>query len=509
MLGLSLALMVSLAPQAQAVPQPVGPPAFTIAIDEPVYTGQPVWIRAVDGERANIRYPFGVAVSNIGCNRLEVKRDGVLLTPLPLRGEMAWTGPMCGSGAPRGSPANRLPLHILYPFKTAGTYSVRWTELVAEPPSREGGWKTRAQSEWLTFSVLESTPEQHEAWLKNLLANAPQDDGELAGDFLPSLMAAAPDPRVLDTFVRYLYSTDGMVSGVAASALEVFPQPEVLRAVAASLEKNGPSEQLAGYATMHTGWTADDESKIVHAAIPYLQPSNPTLPSGKPLPPYAPTQTSAAIKLLMYIFYIPNHAWPANSELASYADAQVLLAAPNIMANANMNAVQELAEYLGSMQFSLRAHELLGQIAERSDNAGTQARICLTWHPQANDLQRLAAFLVGPDDADRYGTDRSSLPNSLVRGYGDAAFPYLEDAVANSPYVWVRVQSAQQLALHGRPVGFQFLLDQLVQDPWPANQAYKPQLVQWTKLYFRTDLPADANEQQVVVFLRSKIPPSQ
>jgi hypothetical protein len=320
-------------------------------------------------------------------------------------------------------------------------------------------------------------------------------------------MAAVPDPRALAAFVRYFYADNQMVSGMAASALELFPQAEVLRAVAATLEEHGPSMQLAGFATMHTGWTAEDESKIVHAAIHYLQPQSLTLPSGKQVPPYAPTQTSAAIRLLMYIFYVPNHAWPSNHELASYADEQVVQAAPNIMANANMNAVQDLAEYLGSMQSSVRAHELLVQITERSDTAGEQARICLTWHPQPSDLQRLAAVLVAPGDADRYGTDRTSLPYSMVRAYGEAALPYLEDAVANSPYVWVRVESAKELVLHNRSVGFQFFLEQLVKDLWPANRAYNPQLVQWTKETFRTELPADADEQQVVVFLRGKVRP--
>ena len=50
----------------------------------------------------------------------------------------------------------------------------------------------------------------------------------------------------------------------------------------------------------------------------------------------------AVIKLLRFIFHIPNHSWPSNPELASYADAQVLQAASNIMANANVNAVQEI-----------------------------------------------------------------------------------------------------------------------------------------------------------------------
>ena len=177
-----------------------------------------------------------------------------------------------------------------------------------------------------------------------------------------------------------------MVSGIAASALEEFPQPQVLRVVAESLEEHGPSDELAYFASYHRGWTNEDQNKIVHATIPYLQPQSSTLPVQRQLPPYAPTQASGAIKLLRFIFYVPNHAWPENPELESYADAQVLQAAPNIMAHANVNAVQELALYLGAMRFSSREHELLLQIAERSDGAGEQARIALTWHPQLRSL---------------------------------------------------------------------------------------------------------------------------
>jgi hypothetical protein len=338
-----------------------------------------------------------------------------------------------------------------------------------------------------------------------MLANPPTEDGLLAGDFLPSLVAAAPDPRTLSIFVRYLYAENPMVAGMASSALELFPKPAVLQAIAASLEQHGPSDALAGYATSHSGWTLDDEDKIVRATIPYLQPSIFASASGKERAPYASTSESAAIKLLRFIFFIPNHAWPPNPQLAAYADEQVLQAAPAIMANGDANAVQELSEYLGTMPSSPRGHTLLLQIAGRPDNAGTQARIALTWHPQPEDLARLAAALTAPGDGDPRGTDRSSLPYSLLHGYGDAALPYLETAVSDSPYIWVKVNAAQELALKNRRAGLQFLLDQLVLDTWAANKAYKPELVRWVRDHFAKDLPQEASEEAVISFLRARL----
>ena len=493
-------LLASLSPQLQAATAANNIPALTIAIDQPAYAGQPIWVRAVDGPRQNIRYPFNAAAGYIGCNRLEVRHNGLLLERRPMRGVHGSSGILCGSGAPQGSPKYRLPLHILYQLNSPGTYSLRWT---VETPHLLPSVKPEAQSDWLTFEVLEETPEQREAWIKNLLGNPPEDDGHLAGDFLPSLIAAAPDPRALAVFVKYMYAENRMVSAIAASALEEFPQPQVLRVVAESLEKHGPSDQLAYFAGYHTGWTNEDQDKIVHTTILYLHPEASTLPERKQLPSYALTQTSAAIKLLRFIFSVHNHTWPANPELASYADAQVLQAAPNIMSRPDVSAVQELALYLGAMKYSSRAHELLLQIAERSDDAGEQARIALTWRGQAIDLSHLAAVLVAPGDADPRGTDRSSLPDALVKGYGDDALPYLENAVLKSPYVWVRVQSGEQLALHQRPVGFQFLLDAI-----EGNQPYKAEVINWIKQNFSVPFGIDANERQIASFLRDKIHPS-
>ena len=502
MLQLGLALLASLSTPSEVPAQTasVVVPALTIAVDQPVYTGQPLWVRAIAGPLWNIRYPFRGAAQDIGCNRLEVKRNGVLLKPHPVSGADSGDGIVCGSAAPAGSPENRLPLHVLYPLNVTGVYSVRWTEITDGPYNADP--KPRAQSDWLTFEVLQATPEQHESWIRNLLAHPPEDDGHLAGDFLPSLLAAEPDPRALNTFVKYLYADNLMVSRVAASSLELFPQAEVLRAVAASLEHHGPSETPAFFASYHKGWTHEDQHKIVHASIPYLRPPVSVSSSSQRRGPYASTQTSAAMTLLRFIFYVPNGAWPVDPELAAYAGAQVLQASQSIITNGSVIEVRGLALYLGSMQPSPRAHETLLQIAGRSDGAAEQARICLTWHPQLADLPYLAGILIAPGDADPKGTDRSSLPYSMVRGYGDEALPFLERAVALSPYVSVRTQSAEELAFHGRPVGFQFLLDAI-----ETNQPSKTAIIQWIRGRFSDKLPNPADEQQITAFLHKQLRP--
>lgn len=471
---------------------------LSTTVDQPAYLGEPIWITADAGP--NIRYPFRATIENIGCNQIELKRDGALLKPLPLAGYANQSGIACGSAAPPGSPPHRLPLHALFVMDQPGTYSVRWTEL--EPSSHAGTARLEplAQSDWMTFQVQQPTAEQRDHWLQTLLVHPPQDPGHLAGDFLPSLVAAAPDPRALQTFVQYLHADNAMVSGMAAAALTRFPLPDVRHAVVETLVHDGPSDQLAHFATQNRGWTLDEERRVVRAVIPYLQPSKAPPSPAKDTVPYAPTPNSAALTLLRFIFFVPNGAWPADRKLEAYANAQVLQAAPNIIANADARTVQELSENLGSMSSSARTHELLVQISQRSDTAGEQARIALTWHHQPADLPRLAAVLTAPGDADPRGTDRSTLPASLIQGFGDAALPYLERAVATSPYVWVRTQSAEQLALHNRPAGFKFLLEAVEGDP-----PYRAEVVRWVRDSFGNDLPRNATEQEIAVFLRKRM----
>jgi hypothetical protein len=71
--------------------------------------------------------------------------------------------------------------------------------------------------------------------------------------------------------------------------------------------------------------------------------------------------------------------------------------------------------------------------------------------------------------------------------------------------VWVRTQSAEQLALKGRVESFRFFLDAITE-----NRFYRAEIVNWLRTAFR--LPATASEAEVVGFLNERIrnpqPPS-
>ena len=86
-----------------------------------------------------------------------------------------------------------------------------------------------------------------------------------------------------------------------------------------------------------------------------------------------------------------------------------------------------------------------------------------------------------------------------MRGYGDRAIPYLEQAMSASPYVFVRTQSAEQLIIGQKPAAIGFFLDSV-----QNHRFYKQELVQW--LIDCCGLPPNSDDQAVVAYLKSRTP---
>src|SRR5213078_586841 len=185
---------------------------------------------------------------------------------------------------------------------------------------------------------------------------------------------------------------------------------------------------------------------------------------------------------LGFLVHLGNFQWPAGSEIPARSDQAVLTAAPELITR-SPEVAQLLAEYLGGIR-SNSARDLLWQVAERPEPAHEQALIALTWIGDQQDLPRLAELLVKPGDADKYGRDLASLPNQLVRAYGDHAVTYLE-----------RV-------LRGRPIAYRFFLDAL-----ENNRFYKQELIGWLKTRFPNEVPASQNDAGVIAFLKSRLQP--
>jgi hypothetical protein len=480
---LILALLVASEPavvRAQALPIQ----HIHLSIDRPVNANMPVWIKVDLRDPFEARYPYSEDPSDFGPNQLEVKRGGKILLPRPFPNSSRFVkvGIGDGSAAPASAPKNRLPLHLQYSIDAPGTYSVRWTAIRHYLAGDRSVTRVVARSDWFSFEVNPSTPEQRAAWLKKLLGVVPADRGKLVGDFLPSLLAAAPDPRVLQELLEQLYSPDPLASGFAFSSLTPF-SPGALRTKALELVHcRGLSERMA-YLIAWNPLFRDDKEDLVPTVLPLL------------LSIHDP-QVAAALKLLGALAHGRNFNWPAKSKVPAQIDRAVVAIAPKLIKRSG-DVPQILALYLGSVKGDV-ARSLLWQLADRDEPAHEQALIVLTWIGDERDLPRLGELLLKPGEPDANGRDLASLPYGLIRGYGDRAIPYLEKAISLSPYVFVRTSSAEQLALKGQPAAFSFFLDAVQNDRF-----YKLELEQWLKDYF--GLPQNAGDNAVIAFLHSRL----
>lgn len=471
-----------------------GPPAhaqsssaqkFQVRVTDPAYTGLPVWIYAELSSPLQVRYPYGEDPGDFGPNILELKRGNDVLAPVPFKPWVVGGGIVDGSIAPPTSPTNRLPLHVEYSLNTAGVYSIRWT--VVRHAFRDGQMAQTvvAQSDWLDFEVKESSQEQRISWFHKHISSMPSEVGQMVGDYLPSLLAASPHPEALQAILGQLYSPEKLINGCALGSLRFFREEDIRAQVLEMLHLRGPNDALAYVISWHAPWFQDRKDDLVRTILPYLHSRE-------------DWQVAATLKMLGFLVHLGNFHWPADSEIPAKSDQAVLAAAPDLIGRSS-GVSQLLAEYLGGIR-SNNARELLWQVAERPEPAHEQALIALTWIGDAQDLPRLAELLVKPGDTDKYGRDLASLPSQLVRAYGDRAVPYLERAVSESPYAFVRTQSAEELALRGSPVAYRFFLDAL-----ENNRFYKQELVGWLKTRFPNEIPASADDAAVIAFLKSRL----
>ena len=459
---------------------------FQTHVTQPAYTGMPIWIYAEVDFPLEIRYPYGEDPRNFGPNKLELKFAGRLLEHEPFDPSPSVTaGPVDGSIAPATSPKNRLPLHLGYALRTPGTYSVRWTEVRHVFRNEQMVDDIVAQSDWLDFQVRQSTPEQRADSFEKQRMQIPSDAGQLVGDFLASLLASAPDPQALEVVLGQIYSPEPLIRACALHSLYLFRDEDVRAQEIDILHRRGPNEGLAYAISWHASWFQNQKEDIARTVLPYLHSRE-------------DWQVAAALKTLLFVIHPGAFHWPPDSDVSAKSDKAVLEAAPELMVRSS-EVLQVLAEYLGGIKAS-DSRELLWQLVARPEPVHQQAFIALTWIGDAKDLPRLAELLIQPGDPDGYGRDLAGLPYSLIHGYGDAAVPYLERAVSESPYAFVRTQSAEELALRGRPVAFRFFLEAV------ENQRfYKPELVRWLKAQFPKDLPASGDDATVVAFLKSRL----
>jgi hypothetical protein len=460
---------------------------FAIHMDQPAYLGLPIWIHADLDHSLEVHYPYAPDLADFGPNRVELFHDGKVVTSVDAH---SWPG---GSGfavdgwiAPPGAPTNRLPLHLKYDLKVPGVYSIRWTRLRHIADHGKMIEVVEAQSNWITFELQKPTLQRRQGWLQSQIAKAPSDPGVFVGDYLPSLLAAAPSPRVLQIVMEQVCAKAQVASFVAMASLHFFSDQSIREKGREVIQSRPPCDGLADFFSRHEALFHDHYAQIVDWAIRYLEP-------------VTDENSAAATRVLDRMLHMPGTNWPTDVNVVDRADRAVLATASKIIQQGSKESLQPLGDYLGRLKTE-PARKLLWQLAARPEPEHEEALIALTWIHDPDDLVRLGNVLIAPGDPDRYGRDRASLPNGLVLSYGDKAFPILEKAVADSPYPFVRTQSAEQLALAGKASGFQFFLDAVENDRF-----YKPELENWLKGYFPKDLSPTADDAATIHFLKSRL----
>lgn len=454
---------------------------YSVTIDQPAYVGEPIWIHIEP--RGKIHYPFRTAIGDIGCNRLELLHEGTLVPPSELESRGDQNGALCGWVAPLNAPADRLPLHILFPKLPPGKYAVRW---ITQIPGSQMRMVDSIASDWTTFAVEAAPAGQPEVWLRGLLAHVPSDPGAIAGDYIPNLTAAAPDARAMRAIAQQLYSESQVVAQLAASALQFFPQDQLNALIRQQIHKEGPSAVLAHMICAPS--LRKYRSQFIADNIRFLD--------------YHDSKYSAAaIEAIGFLVHYSNDGLSGTDTDA--ADAAILRAAPVVISSGNEEPKRQLALYLGMFK-APEAQEWLWKIALAGGSSAEQARIALTWNPQPGDLPHLAALLLTPGDPDPTGRDLSSIPYAILHGYGENAIPWLEKAVTGSPYVWVRAQAAEELARRNDPVAFPFFLDAI-----EGQRFYRAEMIRFLKDAFPSDLNQNADEPEVVQFLKERLKSKQ
>lgn len=445
--------------QSHAVRLRVGLENVALSLDPPAHAGGPVWLR-IDppfGWYDSVRYPVQVEAWNFGCQEIEVRRGGQTLPRIPVRltGGMV-NGNPCGTIGVGSHPAThtgRLPLHLQYRFDLPGVYEVRYT-------SREFLHREIVlQSEWTRITVLpaEARPAT--------VGTMPADPADVLSDWLPSLLGGT-DIMAMNAVIQCLYHPEPVVRRFAVLALGYWPEAEARRRLTEAYLARGPSDVVVD------GGIAAQPDLLVRAA-PYLQSNDRVLLGG------------AVIAATRLVYKQPSPAM----------DRAMLDAAEHVIRVADEQTLVNYVAALGGVKDD-RASTLLWDLVSRRV-ATEQALIAITWRKNPSDLPRLSAALEGPARGEEQSREVASLPYALRNSYGEAALPYLETALRNSHYVWVRTNCARELMLAGRRSGFAFVAEAITE-----NKAYKREMVEFVREQFPEVRGAD--EGKLLEFLKGR-----
>jgi hypothetical protein len=374
--------------------------------------------------QSNLRYPFTAHPQYTAQYALEVRRDGVPLPSLPMKGPMIGFG--VGSAAPLTSPTGRLPLHVNYRIDQAGRYEVRLTV--------HDGFRDEVviQTEWVPFDVEPIGDDARKARVEHVLENPPTDPGLIVGDFLPSLLAM-PDQQSLAGICPFIHNPANLVQQYAVYSLFLFDDSMVRDAVLQLLDERGSSESLAYFLSWCRDLFEPHAEQVIDAILRHLTLDN---------------INNSGPNLQALAFARSGFASSMSPQSIDRVDAAVRQLSDRILAAGDPEALNALAQYAATSKFD-GARGLLWRIVDETE-CREQALICITWLAAPEDLERLAARL---GDGSR---EAQSLPYSLDRAYSDKATPFIEKTLGSSLDPRMRMECARVLARRNIPAAFEF-----------------------------------------------------
>lgn len=443
--------------QASEVVQIVaGMAPLRLILPEPAYTNMPIWVQVVipPNRGADIQYPYSYGPSDIGCNELQLRKDGRLLektAPGPV-GSGVGSGPMCGSGSYGNGHGNRLPLHLFYRIEEPGDYEVRLNMGRARPWTRAlTDEEIFIQSEWTPLRVGASTDGQRRQWLDAMTQNPPVAPADVVGDYLPNILGV-PDGQSLAAVVEQLYHLHSRVTWFAQGALGYWPAEEALAAVNGAFEQRGPSAAVVRWLLMQRA-NGVEPLPVVEASLPYLQSSDPVVLRG----------AVSAVRSL---------SWQQLSDMPSDVKTQaveaMIAAEKHVLAAGDDETSQDYAQGLGSLGDE-RATPILWRFVDEGIALGASldaiARIA-----RPEDLPKLAAF-VGIKHMPRdyyYQTD--SLLGTLTTAYGADALPFVEHLIQQTDNAALQDAAGRALVYYDLPEAWAFIADAIENDaPYKAD----------------------------------------
>jgi hypothetical protein len=336
---------------------------ISVRVDAPARVGFPIWVHADLQRDLTVRYPFAEDPRYFGSNQLELKREGQSLVAQPGFSRGGLMGRVVGSIAPPTSPQNRLPLHLGFVIDRPGRYSVRWSVMgnrLDPGPPTSLHQELLAQSEWLDFDVGAPPSTARETWLAQILRAAPTEPGAFVGDYLPSLLAAAPDQRVARALIDATYSSGDLITSCALAGLRLFPAELMVPLTMRTLRERGPSSSLAYFVSWNASWFQDRRDDIIRTSVSSLKSNDDGILVGS----------------LALLGFARQFDWSSDAPLRE-ADRAVKGAAPRLMTRSDRVAHQ-LAVTLGGTR-DPDVSELLNQIAAKHPAAREQALIALRW----------------------------------------------------------------------------------------------------------------------------------